>query len=175
MLWGNREVDNDFSPEENMYLRCLKDNVVDGKLLTVQTKFPENIPDTSFNRGKYSEEGDVLIPIYLDWGVAKIRIDSLPKTVDKQNSDGSKEPQEISFEHVPEPCNYAHSEIKVSAFGSDTPLEKISPGVKKTIRGEIAKAKVVIQPRIFKEEWKQHKQERRQLKEELEAKALEKK
>lgn len=139
MLQGSRIPDPTFDASEALYLRCLRDYVHGDRLLAAGIAFPR-IPRTSLNRGKYSEPEDVLLPIYLDFGVLEIGIHQVPHAATK--GDGSE--VRIRVDHEPEPLNYSHSCLNVYDETSEVPRDDVSKTIKKKIRGEFARLGRVI-------------------------------
>ena len=93
-------------PLEKLHRRCLKEHVGSGHLLPAAVSFR----NWSVNRGgtDFGEPEDVLIPSWLDWGIASFRVqDVLPK---EQLRGGPV--YEFRAVHCPDDDNYAHSEIR---------------------------------------------------------------
>ena len=134
-----RPVKSKFSPEENLFLRCEK-HQVEGLNLIPATCF--SFPVFSVNRGKFSEPGDVLLPKYLNWGIAKFQVQDISLKI------SSNEKTEYTFHavHVPEEENYSHSEVGTNINGKYNKRRKIqSQKVKKEFRMHLAQRALVIQ------------------------------
>ncbi len=75
LLQKDRSVDNEFEDNEILCIRCLTDHVDFKTKKLITAGFPA-FPKTSTNRDKYCQDSDdVLIPIFLDWGVACFRVE----------------------------------------------------------------------------------------------------
>jgi hypothetical protein len=168
MLQQGRGIDNEFTSQERLFLRCLADYIAGNKLLAAGMKFPP-FPKTSVNREKHGLDEDVLVPIYCDWGVAAFRVKDIPETLRK----GDGQTVLVKPEHDPELTNYAHSEIRVYENGESEERTELSKPIKKLFRGELAKKAIVIkQASISIKEWNQCKNERYNMKKRLEIEAL---
>lgn len=105
LMRNGRPVDNEFKPDEKLYVRCRKADVDEGRLIGGPSI---RFPDWSVNRQKYSEAKDVLIPSWHRWGVAEFAAGDVPG---KLKSDGGPE-YAFRIEHDPCEQNYAHSEVR---------------------------------------------------------------
>lgn len=141
----SRRPDPEFLPGELLYLRCANSNLdpTDNKrLFADQIKF---YPDQSVNRGKYSEQEDVLYPNYLKFGIARFQVQHIPSEL---KSDGG-----ILFqwrmEHRPVEENYAHSEIWTHKSGEHITNAELPKGIKKQFRQILSEgAEVIEQPKV---------------------------
>jgi hypothetical protein len=103
MLRGDREADQDFSPEENLFWR-----------------FKEFVPqelrlvNQSVNRSKHGCQPEwILLPCYSAYGYGVFKVRDIPPF---KITDGSVR-YDFRVEHVPEDFNYCHSEIHVYKDG----------------------------------------------------------
>ncbi len=78
-----RQIDQEFAPEEALFLRCKEEHVKDGEFAMSAIGFP----DQSVNRGKHSKPGDVLIPDgkhdhskhWIFYGIIEFSVSAIPK------------------------------------------------------------------------------------------------
>lgn len=163
MLKRDRGLDNEFEPEELLFIR-LRSDQVDDKQVIVAT-FP-SFPNPSSNRSRYSEPEDVLMPIYLDWGIIQFHVGDIPRSV--QKGDGVR--VEIRPVHAPEVINYAHTEIAAFDPSTGERIHQFENKVAvKYLRGELAKKAMLIKtPAISNPEWNEVKSARFAFKAELE-------
>lgn len=146
-MWQKgRPVDSHFEPTEALYYRCNPEHVInDGQALAVPgVKFP----NTSMNRGKYSEPEDVLIPP-VDKplpGIELMRIAVL--TVQAVSFEISLQPPAKScafrVEHVPLYGNYSHSEVRAYKDGKREEKMSFSDTVKKLYRARLAQQAKIL-------------------------------
>ena len=66
-------------------------------------------PDLSTNRELCSEQEDVLLPNFLDWGIASFEVGALPAPITPL-PDGKL--HELRPHHDPEENNYSHTEVR---------------------------------------------------------------
>ena len=167
LLQGDREVDNHFSPEESLYIRCFSDHVTEnGRVLALGFRFP----NFSCNRERYGELADVLYPVYLDWGVATYQVRQVPSPL---LSGDQKRTFDIKVEHDPLEHNYPHCEIR--AFEERSKTDSVPKAVKKRFRQEMSeRASVLKTPDLSSQEWAEVKEERNKLAEEIIRRSLEK-
>lgn len=120
-----------------MRLPCVKEQ----RLLPTGIKFP----DWSVNRSKYSEPDDVLIPSYLDWGIAEFQVESVPK---KMESPGNVV-FEFKVEHDPVDDNYSHSEVRTYKEGTHHKNIDVNKTVKKQFRQMLSdRTRLIRSPKI---------------------------
>lgn len=106
LITGERPTVGPIS-EGCVYRRIFKDHVhADGSVH--YTAFDK--PNTSVNSGQFSEPNDVLLPVYLDAGIAEIGVPEIPT----EALDGLERTVSITVVHKPEPANYAHSEVQAA-------------------------------------------------------------
>jgi hypothetical protein len=147
LIKGRTAVDPDFLGDELLYLRFM-DEDSDGSPSGADIR----CPDSSVNRGKYSQPEDVLVcqhPKFIKWGIASIRCDQVPSEV----LDGSDPPKlnHLRIEHAPQGPpftpdkeeNWSHTEIRVYADGSRK-YKIPSSLVKRKIRQRIAEKLIVL-------------------------------
>lgn len=154
MFMNQRKLDNNFSENESLYFRCMKESVDQEKQIIKPASVP--YPNQSVNREKYSKLKDVLLPNldkkskkWIFWGVAKISVKDLPK---KQEIQHNPKAAKITFvfkvEHDPESDNYGHSEIRVYK-NNILDRDNRTRGVKKIYRTDLSfKSKIAIKPLI---------------------------
>lgn len=135
MYRAGRPVDMNFDDNENLYNRFKKEFLAEGRFLPAGIKFP----DWSVNREKYSEPEDVLIPDYLEWGIAQFKVSDVPA---KLASSGDIK-YDFKVEHDPEEDNYSHSEVRSYKNGIHTRKIEVNKNVKKIFR-QILSEKIVI-------------------------------
>ena len=110
---NNRPAVQEFDPQEHLFQRF--DKLIDegGHLYPAQVRFP----DFSVNRELFSKPEDVLLPIYLDWGIVSFKVEDIP---DKKIT-GERTSKETIYSfiivHVPEQDNYSHSEVRAEKNG----------------------------------------------------------
>ena len=143
LLWGGREIDRVFLPEELLYYR-VKEFDVQGKVNVDEIK----CPDTSVNRGKYSQPKHVLyasIPKFLQYKVASFRVTEIPDQLET----GDRRTIIFRIEHDPTPKsdkneeNYAHSEIR--AFENGERVKRASSVVEKKYRMRLRQVMVPVE------------------------------
>ena len=142
MRQNGRGVDGSFGLEEFLYRRFTDSEIKGQELHTDQLPFH---PAMSVNRQKYSEPQDVLYPNYFQsCGVFQFRVNAIPP---RYETDGG-----VIYEwapvHVPEPENYAHSEVRTLKNGLFDPGLKLhSSLVKKWFREYLRdRAQIIILP-----------------------------
>jgi hypothetical protein len=104
MLRMGRPEDPDFSQDEALYQRYLKDHLIDGFFSPAGVRCPKQ----SVNRGKYSEPEDVVFSetaLYAGWGVLHYLVRDLNPAL------GDNPAFSFFPKHDPLDDNYAHSEI----------------------------------------------------------------
>lgn len=163
LLSQGREVDDDFQPTEKLFIRFTKEQVSGDGFVLPMSAFP-NFPNTSVNRSKYGEAEDVLIPVYLDWGIAACECCGLDTD---EVFAGDNEVIQLIPKHKPLPTNYPHTEITLA------PPRHKSKQVKRLFRLRMNKVlKVIKRAKIADEEWDLVKNERRYLAKQIEEKTL---
>ena len=115
------EPDATFLPDEELYLRLNPDNfppnyATGGVIPLHEVRFPA----FSVNRSKYSQPEHVLQPYWPTWGIAAFFVADVPGPLNHP-----EEAIEYSFhvEHVPEPDNDAHSEVRMTTNPSEAGQE----------------------------------------------------
>ena len=156
MYRGNRLCDPQFTPVEQLYLRCASNHLQrsNGRLRLLPTYIRAS--GLSLNRGKYSFCFDVLLPCvqqetlqWLYWGVACLQVSEVPSQL--QFSD-TPTPTAFRVEHDPDDDNYSHSEIR--AYKSEKLLKPkgVATKVKKELRQIISdRARILLLPNISQE------------------------
>ncbi len=132
-LCAGRPPHQEFDPEEFLYLRFSSEHFKGDSLPTMAIKAPA----FSVNRGKFSRPSDVLIPAWLNFGIAKFKVKDIPNElipdivfkpvhdpVDQHHPDFMR----MGFE------NYAHSEVRIFKEGKDMGKSNISDSLKKKFR-----------------------------------------
>ena len=143
MFRNGRPVDPDFEPEEELYLRCLPDQVDGQYLLPTAIKFTNQ----SVNRGRYSKPEWVLIPDWLHLGIASFEVRDVPPTPESLGDVR----YEFKVEHDPFEDNYAHSEIRTYKNGVYEPGagKKVNSKVKQRFRAIVCdRARILRRPRV---------------------------
>lgn len=103
MLRGNRNADQDFSPEENLFWRFKEFVPLEIKLV-----------NQSVNRSKHGCKPEWnLLPCYKTYGYGIFKVKHIPPF---KITTGNVR-YEFRVEHVPEDFNYCHSEIRVYKDG----------------------------------------------------------
>lgn len=144
LLWNGRGVDPVFDPTELLYFR-VKSVDERGKVSGIDIP----CPDTSVNRGKYSQPEYVLyarLPLYLDYKVMQFLVRDIPTTV----ISGDGRPFEFRIVHDPLTVkppedldeNYAHSEIRV--FLKGTRGKNIPEKVRKVFRQTLSERMILV-------------------------------
>lgn len=151
-LINNRPIDNEFEENESLYLRFSAvgiDSTLENRLPVAAIKFP----DVSVNRGKYSQPTDVLIPFWIQHGIAELEVGDIPSSLmSGDEKDKNSKNYDFKVEHDPvgpdHPSyqkykfeNYAHSEIRVYKDSVHQKTEnkvKIPTTVKKKFRTHIS-------------------------------------
>jgi hypothetical protein len=139
-LFANgRQPNQNFVDSECLYVRCNVNQIEGDYILPTQViKFP----NWSTNRQEYSEPEDVLLPKFLDWGIAKFRVMDIPKTL-QFSADVIYQFKAV---HVPTPTpirpddppeNYAHTEVRTFINGVYKAQEP-SPSIKKEFRFQLS-------------------------------------
>jgi hypothetical protein len=137
MFIYRRVIDDDFSPDEILFVRCCaKDLNPNGTLKPAAF----HVPKQSTNRDKYSKAGDVLIPdktekskAWIYWGVATLRVRDLP-----QGPEIAGNGAQFTFHvaHRPDPDNFSHSEFL--ALKNGQPTETVTDSVRKKVKTDLA-------------------------------------
>jgi len=150
MLRCGRPLDNEFSPDELLYLRC------QFAWLDVNRRLkPANVhfPDQSTNREKFCAAYDVLLPTtvpnshqWLCWGVVAIRVSDVPTHAE---TTGGTE-MTFTVEHDPIEDNYGHTELRAYKNGRrERNKNKINDLVKKAYRTKFAEGtRIVVRPLV---------------------------
>ena len=103
-----RPPDNDFSPDEQLYLRLKPESFKQGGISFESIPLDEvRLPDFSVNRSKYSHPEDVVKP-RPTYGIAEFKVKDIPGPLPEL-----PEIPVFSFrvEHLPGEDNYSHSEV----------------------------------------------------------------
>jgi hypothetical protein len=132
LLWAGREPDPTFLPNEQLFLRVPQFNQ-NGSVDAAHVRFP----DTSVNRGKYSEPEHLLMACggrFKDDKVAVFYVRDIPN--ETATGDGRRIDIRIAHDPVrpPEEAeeNYAHSEIR--SFENGVRCSSISKPAAKFVR-----------------------------------------
>ena len=88
---NNRPAVQEFDPQERLFHRFNKLIEEGGHLYPAQIRFP----DFSVNRERFSEPEDVLLPIYLNWGIVAFNVENIPD--EKVTGEGSSQETVYSF------------------------------------------------------------------------------
>ena len=134
-------MDN-FEPTEPLYWRYNK--MYAGEM--VRSGLGIRFPDFSVNRGGdgFGEPGDVLLPDYLDMGVAMFLVRDLPTG---HQSDPNTTYDFRAF-HDPLEENYAHTEVRVMKNGTSDRKMNVGSTIKKKLRQMLGeRMTIVIDPK----------------------------
>jgi hypothetical protein len=108
MLQNNREADQDFAPEEDLFIRFKE--FCSENLIPIEIKSVNQ----SLNRSKHSCQPEwILLPCYHNQGYGVLKRRDIPPF--KVSPGGVQ--YDFRVEHVPEALNYCHSEIHVYKSG----------------------------------------------------------
>ena len=145
MLRTGRPVVPHFEPTEPLYYRCTSDHIVGQHLSRMAIKFP----NISVNRGGspgshvFGPPEDVLIPDWLDWGIAEFKVMEIPTPLRPDDPQGAQ--YEFKVSHEPEEENYSHSEIRTYKNGRYSPKAKVSDKVKSEFLSQ--KTRIIRMPK----------------------------
>ena len=134
-----REVDSDFAPNEQLYLRFNQTHIP--KEYAATNQLPLNavrFPDFSVNRGKYSLPEDVLKPKWPNYGIATFQVQDIPKPIIHVTDIFSFQVEHVPTtkeEHPTEGENYAHSEVRTYRNGGRSFKSQTDP-VPKIVRSQ---------------------------------------
>jgi hypothetical protein len=104
MLQNNREADQNFEPEEELFIRFKI--IHEDKLIPIEIKSVNQ----SINRSKHGCQPEwVLLPCYKNWGYGAFKVRDIPTFM--TTSAGVR--YNFQVDHVPLELNYCHSEIHV--------------------------------------------------------------
>jgi hypothetical protein len=145
----DRPVDNEFAPNELLYIRCKAENVDED--LGILKPAAIHFPDQSVNRAKHSRPADVIIPPddsvleMILWGVSAIAVSDLPAPTKTE-----KGPQfSFAVHHDPIELNFSHSEIRVFRDNERHSKGKVNDLIKKHYRNTVAMhSSIVLKPLI---------------------------
>ncbi|MDP2045762.1 MAG: hypothetical protein Q8L00_06045 [Deltaproteobacteria bacterium] len=128
MLRNNREADQDFAPEENLFIRFRE--FCDDEPIPIEIKSVNQ----SLNRSKHSCQPEwILLPSYHNQGYGVLKRSDVPPF--KLSQGGVR--YDFHVEHVPEDFNYCHSEIHAYKSGRLTDKIKGNIEMKTEFRMEI--------------------------------------
>ncbi len=132
-LCAGRSPKQEFDPEEALYLRYSSEHFKGESLPTMAVKAPA----FSVNRQLFSRPSDVLIPNWLNFGIAEFKVKDIPNGLIP----------DISFKPVHDPIdrnhpdfnhmgfeNYAHTEVRMFKGSNDLGKNKIPDSLKKKFR-----------------------------------------
>lgn len=149
---NNREPVDHFEPNESLYFRFNQEQFSEQNSLPVAAI---RFPDFSVNRGEFSEPSDVLIPHWLDWGVAEFKVQAIPSPLHPEDERDQREfhfivkhdPISPQHRYFNEPTqgfeNYAHSEIRT--FVDNAHLTKEPPPfIRKQFRMRLRNVTTII-------------------------------
>ncbi len=165
LLRNGRPIDNDFDPDEPLYLRFQGDDVrLDEDGNQILNEGCIKYPAFSVNRGKFSEPDDVLFrtcvremaiargqdPSKLDiskptrfegWGVARFQVRDIPPP-----DESAPNTFEYCVAHDPCEDNYSHSEVRTLKNARFDPKVSLPTQVKKRYRFFLSKRLSVVIP-----------------------------
>jgi len=140
MTRQGRPVDQNFRQHDLLYHRCVKDDVLDGRMIASRIR----IENPSVNWSKYSKPWDVVFD-YPGCGIVRFVVRDLPYELPEGN-DIPKGTKTRWFQpsHEPEELNYSHSEI--ATFSDGERMLKPSHGkiVKKQFQMKLHSHSLVI-------------------------------
>lgn len=137
---NNRPIDDHFPPDEMLYRRVKKDEIVDGQVEYSVLK----VPVFCANRSKYSLPEHVILFPFQDWGVIAFEIQYIPSG--PYNTD-EKTSYTFNVVHVPEEENYSHTEVRACKNGEYSARTKVPDSVKHKWRLKLREyIKVIIEP-----------------------------
>lgn len=87
----DRPAVQEFDPQERLFQRFNELIEEGGHLYPAQVRFP----DFSVNRECFSEPEDVLLPIYLNWGIIAFKVEDIPD--EKVTGEGTSQETVYSF------------------------------------------------------------------------------
>ncbi|MGI8638885.1 MAG: hypothetical protein ACR2MG_02910 [Pyrinomonadaceae bacterium] len=149
-LVNGRPTIKDFEPNESLYFRFSSEHFPDETRLPVAAI---RFPDFSVNAGSLSQPSDVLIPHWINLGIAELKVSAIPLPL---RSDDKNDEREFSFKACHDPIdethpayskqqfeNYAHTEIR--AFLENEHFKKDPPkSVRKKFRLILSDATKII-------------------------------
>jgi hypothetical protein len=151
-LVNGRPTIKDFEPDESLYFRFSSKHFSDENRLPVAAI---RFPDFSVNAGSFSQPIDVLIPHWIDLGIAEFKVSAIPSPLKSDNKDD----REFFFKACHDPIdvnhpafnmpnqgfeNYAHTEIRAFLEGEHFKQEP-PKSVKKQFRLKLSDTtKIVI-------------------------------
>jgi hypothetical protein len=139
MLRRGRGPVERFDPDEPLYWRCVKAQLID----LPGSGLPVRFPDFSVNRGGlgFGPASDVLIPSWPTLGVIQFLVRDIPSQISFDHNTR----YEFRAVHVPQDENYAHSEVRTFKNGNyDPKLEIKSKIVKKAFRQQLGERAVTV-------------------------------
>lgn len=141
MLQGGRGVVPKFRTGECLYIRCVKEDIEDGRLLPARIAYN----NASNNRSKFSKPWDVIFD-HLGHGIIRLRVSDIPVglPIEQPNPKRPIDIHDFRPVHVPLPENYAHSEIRV--YRGDDQVRLSSEIVKKEFRAAISESTILLWP-----------------------------
>lgn len=143
---NNRPAVQEFDPQEHLFQRFDKLIGEGDYLYPAQVRFP----DFSVNRGRFSEPEDVLLPNFLDWGIAAFDVEDIPSEIIIESNDSNDTIYDFTIVHVPEEDNYSHSEVRTLINGAYNKKKRIkNKFVKRSFRYNLGeKLQILRQPSI---------------------------
>jgi hypothetical protein len=148
MIRRDRQIDNNFSPADHLYHRCVKEDVIDDRLIPSRIRYD----DISVNWSRYSKPWDTIFD-FPNEGIARFVVKHLPKELPKalppapKNARKQATPAALhSFFPSHDPCddNYAHCEIGTYKNGVRQKRVNLSNTVKKEFRTIMSDNSLVI-------------------------------
>lgn len=137
-----RLPDPDFQATEQLFHRCKQADIIDNRLIPAAISFR----NWSVNRSKYSEPRDVLLPSWLEWGIAVFTVADVPAPF---MAEGTGIAWSFRMEHVPEEENYSHSEIRSYKDGVYQPKPGPNELTKKWFRQKLSdRIAILLVPRV---------------------------
>jgi len=145
---NGRPTIKDFELDESLYFRFSSEHFPDENRLPVAAI---RFPDFSVNAGSLSQPTDVLIPHWVDFGIAVFTVSVIPSPI---KSDDKHDEREFSFKACHDPIdeahpaypsqlfeNYAHTEIRTFLEGNRKDPPK---SVKKKFRLKLSDATGIV-------------------------------
>lgn len=126
---GGRPRVDVFEPSEALYRRCDREEY---ESIRQGSGIGFRAPAFSVNRGRFSRPEWVLLPNHPDCGILQFLVRDVPREVMRPPS--SPYSYGCGVEHVPEDCNYSHSEVRWYRDGQYSENLDVPKTVKKQVR-----------------------------------------
>ncbi|MFP3868178.1 MAG: hypothetical protein ACLFUU_08445 [Desulfobacteraceae bacterium] len=135
MLRNNREPDQDFAPEEDLFIRFKEYH--EDLIIPIEIKSVNQ----SLNRSKHGCQPEwILLPCYKKQGYVVFKVKDVPPFM--MSSAGDR--YDFQIEHIPEDYNYCHSEIWVYKGKKQIDRIRRNSGMKRDFRMRICERMQVV-------------------------------